>query len=171
MQKSIDNGSTYSFKAIALLALLVLALVVIRWGAEFVRRLGLYEISFALPDGKVAGPYYLRLALNEQQRAQGLMYVPKEELSGDRGMLFVFPEERDHSFWMRNTPTSLDMIFVNRAGIVEGVVERAEPYSLQGRSIGAPSLYVVELLAGTASRDGVSKGARLLTNKPLPEAR
>jgi uncharacterized membrane protein (UPF0127 family) len=169
-QKSISNHSTL-FRTIVLAALLFLTIFGIKWGTEVAHRWGLYEISFELPGGQVVGPYYLRLALNEQQRAQGLMYVPENELSGNRGMLFVFPEERDHSFWMRNTPAALDMIFVNRSGMVEGVVERTEPYSSQGRSIGVPSLYVIELLAGTASRDGLSKGARLLTKKPLPEAR
>jgi hypothetical protein len=42
--------------------------------------------------------------------ARGLMY--RTELADGHGMLFVFPEESDHRFWMKNTLIPLDMIFI-----------------------------------------------------------
>ncbi|RYG57788.1 MAG: DUF192 domain-containing protein, partial [Alphaproteobacteria bacterium] len=42
-----------------------------------------------------------------ESRAQGLMY--RQELADDAGMLFDFFEDRDVSFWMRNTFIPLDM--------------------------------------------------------------
>ena len=50
------------------------------------------------------------VAVTAAERSRGLMY--REVLAGDRGMLFVFPEEGPHSFWMKNTRIELDIIFI-----------------------------------------------------------
>ena len=42
---------------------------------------------------------------------KGLMY--RESLAENSGMLFVFPEEAERSFWMKNTKIPLDAIFVS----------------------------------------------------------
>jgi hypothetical protein len=72
-------------------------------------------------------------------------------------MLFVFGEEGEHAFWMKDTLIPLDMIFVDSAGRVTGVVERAQPLSLQLRS-GGPSRWVLEVPGGWAARRGVKAG-------------
>src|SRR5687768_11128113 len=43
-----------------------------------------------------------------ETRAEGLMF--RQELADDAGMLFDFQQEREVSFWMRNTFIPLDMI-------------------------------------------------------------
>ena len=47
-----------------------------------------------------------------ESRAKGLMFV--QELADDAGMLFDFKEEREVSFWMRNTsiPSEVPVQFV-----------------------------------------------------------
>jgi uncharacterized protein len=52
------------------------------------------------------------LAINEKQRAQGLMYIT--HLNENEGMLFVFENEEIHSFWMKNTLISLDILWINQ---------------------------------------------------------
>jgi len=110
-----------------------------------------------LPDG-----FRLRLELAQtpQEVADGLMYRPS--LPADRGMLFVFPEERYPSFWMKNTLIPLDLVFLDSAGVVVDVVENAPPcaadpcptYSPQ-----APARAVLEIKAVSAHRHGLESGA------------
>jgi uncharacterized protein len=100
-----------------------------------------------------------------QTRAQGLMFVP--ELRADQAMIFVYAPAQQIGMWMMNTLIPLDMLFVDEAGCVVKVHERAEPGSLDTISSGAPVVLVVELAGGTASRLGIGAGDRVLR----PDAR
>ncbi|HWP67156.1 MAG TPA: DUF192 domain-containing protein [Candidatus Limnocylindria bacterium] len=108
-----------------------------------------------------AGPVSVRLevARTEAARTKGLMY--RRSLADGDGMLFVFDEARDHSFWMKNTFIPLDMIFIGEDLRVVGVHARAEPQSTQSISVGAPSRYVLEVPGGWAERHGVGRGTRV----------
>lgn len=89
-------------------------------------------------------------------RAQGLMN--RSHLPEQRGMLFVFPTEENQTFWMKNTLIPLDMIFVDSARKVVGMVENAEPLTLESRGIGRPSRYVVEVNGGFVRAQGITAG-------------
>jgi uncharacterized membrane protein (UPF0127 family) len=101
----------------------------------------------------------VEIARTDAQRARGLM--DRASLADDAGMLFLFEETADHSFWMKNTLISLDMIFIDEEGRVVGVVERAVPRTLTPRSVGAPSRYVLEVVGGWARARGVGPGDRV----------
>ncbi|MBI5512058.1 MAG: DUF192 domain-containing protein [Deltaproteobacteria bacterium] len=89
-------------------------------------------------------------------RARGLMY--RTALDPNAGMIFIFPNESEHSFWMKNTYIALDMIFADANKNVVGVVRNAEPLTETARSIGVPSLYVIEVNAGFADRHAIDTG-------------
>lgn len=57
------------------------------------------EVEVSIGDD----PECLLLAQTPEERARGLMEVTN--LAGYPGMLFVFPEDSEGGFWMRNTPT------------------------------------------------------------------
>jgi hypothetical protein len=82
-------------------------------------------------------------------------------LGSDRGMIFLFATEAPQSFWMKNTPIPLDMIFINRDRKIVGIVEQAAPYSLESRSVATPSQYVLEINGGLAKRHGIKAGDRV----------
>jgi uncharacterized membrane protein (UPF0127 family) len=65
---------------------------------------------------------------------------------------------------MRNTPLSLDMVFIHADGTVYRVEENTEPFSERGIPSGAPVRYVLEVLAGTARRIGLAPGDRVELN-------
>ncbi|HEY1416846.1 MAG TPA: DUF192 domain-containing protein [Myxococcaceae bacterium] len=90
-------------------------------------------------------------------RTRGLMW--RSELPEGTGMLFIFPDEVVQSFWMRNTLIPLDMVFIDKRGKVVGVVQWAEPRTLSSRTVGKPSLYVLEVPAGWTSKNGVRAGS------------
>jgi uncharacterized membrane protein (UPF0127 family) len=101
----------------------------------------------------------VELARTDPERARGLMY--RERLDDEAGMLFLFSEREDHGFWMKNTLIALDMIFIDEDGTIAGIVERAAPHSLQLRSVGAPSRFVLEVNGGWSAAHGVKKGDRV----------
>ena len=102
----------------------------------------------------------LEIADTPNERAQGLMY--RRELADNRGMLFVFDETREQTFWMKNTPLSLDIVFLDEQLRVVGVVEGTTPFSTATVTIGKPSRYVLEVRAGRARALGLTEiGAKL----------
>jgi uncharacterized membrane protein (UPF0127 family) len=101
----------------------------------------------------------VELARTPAEIERGLMF--RERLAPDAGMLFVFPTEAEHVFWMKNTPIALDMIFADAQGVVIGIVERAEPLTETLRSVGAPSRYVLEVNAGWSAAHGIAAGDRM----------
>lgn len=101
----------------------------------------------------------VEVAADASSRARGLM--GRTDLPDGRGMLFVFDEEADHVFWMKDTPLPLDMIFVAPDGRIVGVVESAEPRTETPRRAGAPSRYVLEVPGGWTRRAGVDTGGRV----------
>lgn len=105
----------------------------------------------------------VRVARTEEQRRRGLMYV--QNLPVDEGMLFLFPQEDMQVFWMHNTLISLDMIFIRSDMTVAGVVENAEPLSLENRGVGTPSRYVLEVNGGLAKKWGVAAGTPVTFDK------
>ena len=82
-------------------------------------------------------------------------------MSDQWGMVFIYPRDRALSFWMRNTLIPLDMIFINTAGKVTGVVHNAEPRTDTPRTDGGPARYVVEVNAGLAAKYGIETGAHV----------
>jgi uncharacterized membrane protein (UPF0127 family) len=115
------------------------------------------RVVVASPSGRRA-TVTAEVARTEADRARGLMW--RERLGDDEGMLFVFPETADHTFWMRNTLIPLDMIFVDEHGLVTGVVARATPHSEEPRSAGR-SRWVLEVNGGWAEAHGVRPGDRV----------
>lgn len=100
----------------------------------------------------------VEVAATPEALQRGLMY--RTELPDGHGMLFVFPEERDHRFWMKNTLIPLDMIFIGRDGTIVGVHANATPLSTAAVGVGRPSRWVLEVPGGWSARHGVAAGQR-----------
>jgi uncharacterized membrane protein (UPF0127 family) len=101
----------------------------------------------------------VEVAATEDARTRGLMW--RADLPPGKGMLFLFPEERVQSFWMRNTLISLDMIFISSQKRVVGIAEQAEPRTLTPRSVGVPSQFVLEVPGGWSQMVGVTRGSQV----------
>ncbi|MEM6367361.1 MAG: DUF192 domain-containing protein [Myxococcota bacterium] len=107
------------------------------------------------------------VADDESERARGLMF--RECLREREGMLFLFPQPRQQSFWMKNTLIPLDMIFIREDRTVLGIVAEAEPQTLTSRRVPGASQYVLELAGGEAARLGIESGQRVDFMAPVPE--
>lgn len=101
----------------------------------------------------------LELATTPETRAQGLM--KRHDMGGGDGMLFLFPTAKRHSFWMKDTPRPLDMLFVDADHSIAHIVPDTVPYSTTAHRPPKPVLSVIELDAGSAARKGISVGDKV----------
>lgn len=116
----------------------------------------------------VAAPRaHLRLALaaTDPLREQGLMHVPS--VPANEGMLFAFADgDQQRVFWMKNTITPLDMVWVKANGVVTSIAANVPatapgtPDDAVARRNGVGA-YVIELAAGAAARSGLAPGVKL----------
>ena len=100
--------------------------------------------------------FQVEVADTPAKRELGLQY--RKELAPDRGMIFLFPAPSVQSFWMKNTPLPLDMIFIGGDRKIAGIVEQTVPFSLESRFVGAPSQFVLEINGGLSKRLGIRAG-------------
>ncbi|MCC5933057.1 MAG: DUF192 domain-containing protein [Candidatus Cyclonatronum sp.] len=100
----------------------------------------------------------VRVAVAESNmaRQQGLMNV--YEMPEDGGMIFIFDQQQPLSFWMANTPLSLDMVFVNDEFEIVRIHQNTTPFSQQQYPSGRPALYVVEVHGGFTARHDIQEG-------------
>lgn len=111
--------------------------------------------------------FQVEVADTPAKRELGLQY--RRDLAADRGMIFLFPSESHHSFWMKNTPIPLDMIFISSDRKIVGIVEQAVPFSTDSRSIPAASRFVLEINGGLARRHGIQVGDSISFQGFAPE--
>ncbi|MBP5855952.1 DUF192 domain-containing protein [Marivibrio halodurans] len=102
----------------------------------------------------------IEIARTNAERGYGLMFV--REMAPDRGMLFDYGREQRVSMWMRNTYVPLDMLFIEKDGEIESIIERAAPHTRTPRPSKGRVLAVLELKGGTAQRLGIEPGDRVL---------
>ncbi len=98
----------------------------------------------------------VEVADTPDSRAHGLMY--RNDLGADAGMLFIFPTEAQQSFWMKNTPLPLDMVFIGSNRHIAGIVADTRPFTTNPQGVTAPSQYVLEVHAGFCAKHGIGVG-------------
>ncbi len=103
--------------------------------------------------------FNVEMAISPQQQETGLMFRPS--VPADGGMLFDWGQVRDSTMWMRNTITSLDMVFINGDGTIRHIAEHTIPRSLATIPSGGMVRATLELAAGTAERLHLRVGDRV----------
>ncbi|HEX6173849.1 MAG TPA: DUF192 domain-containing protein [Candidatus Binatia bacterium] len=124
------------------------------------------KVTIETANGAIS--FQVEIAATPEKREVGLMY--RRELPPNYGMLFIFPGERVNSFWMKNTPIPLDMIFISRERKIVGIVHETAPFSLDGRSVSVPSQYVLEINGGLSRRYGFKAGDVVRFDNVMPES-
>lgn len=125
---------------------------------------GLRVIDLVVERGDKRLPFKVELADTPEAQARGLMF--RTELGDFEGMIFPSAAPEPRSFWMKNTPLSLDIIFVGPDGRITNIAANTTPYSLDSvRSSGLASA-VLELRAGRAAALGIVPGDRVSYTVP-----
>lgn len=108
----------------------------------------------------------LEVAETSEQQAMGLMF--RDALPDNRGMLFPFESERRVSFWMKNVPVALDMIFIRGDRVIDIAVSvppcLAELCPIYGPEAAVDK--VIELRGGRTKELGLKTGDSIVI-KPL----
>ncbi|WP_203257287.1 DUF192 domain-containing protein [Hyunsoonleella ulvae] len=76
----------------------------------------------------------------------GLMY--RNSMKNTQGMLFIFEDERERFFYMKNTRIPLDIIYINANNAIVSFQKNAKPFDESSLPSGAPAKYVLEVNAG-----------------------
>ena len=110
-------------------------------------------------DGK-RHDFNVEMALSNSQQMTGLMFRPV--VPADGGMLFDWGSPRPSQMWMKNTISSLDMLFINADGSIRAIAEHTVPQSLATIDSNGPVRATLELAAGTAARLDIRVGDKVL---------
>lgn len=102
--------------------------------------------------------FTIEIADDGSERSAGLMF--RTQMDDDHGMLFVFEQARPVSFWMKNTPMPLDLVFIGQDGVIRAILP-GESFSETPISPGEPVRFVLELKRGMAEKAGMAAGDRL----------
>ena len=119
------------------------------------------KIALTIKSTSGTHAFKVEVAKTPDAQRNGLMFrtnIPKDE-----GMLFApYPAEgggpREASFWMKNTPSSLDIIFIRADGSIARIAENTVPFSEAPVPSGEPVAAVLEINGGRSSELGIAEG-------------
>ncbi|MET0261621.1 MAG: DUF192 domain-containing protein [Rariglobus sp.] len=101
----------------------------------------------------------MQLAIKPREMERGLM--ERRDLKTDEGMLFLYEKPQKMSFWMRNTPTALDIGFFSADGTLKEVypLYPFDETTVQSRS--DELKFALEMNQGWFEFHGVKPGAKI----------
>ena len=116
------------------------------------------ELSIITSNGSKHN-FLVEVAGTEEEKKIGLMF--RKTLAKNAGMLFLYKREALRLMWMKNTFIPLDILFIDKKGVIKRVVKRTIPHSLATISSRQSVLAVLELRGGITSSLEIKKGDRI----------
>ena len=101
------------------------------------------------------------IAVTSEQLKIGLMY--RKTLPENAAMLFIFEDGKEVNMWMKNTLIPLDILFIDKLGIITYIAENAKPHSQDIISAGnVATRAVMELNGGTTKKQHINVGDKVI---------
>jgi uncharacterized membrane protein (UPF0127 family) len=121
-------------------------------------------IALTVASSNGSHAFQVEVAKTSAEQEKGLMY--RTDIADNGGMLFwPYPAgggaPKVASFWMKNTPSPLDIIFIRADGTIARIAENAIPQDETPISSGEPVGAVLELKGGRSSALGISEGDKV----------
>jgi uncharacterized membrane protein (UPF0127 family) len=120
-------------------------------------------ITVTIASTNGAHAFQVEQAKTAAEQERGLMY--RTDLADNGGMLFwPYPPEgppREANFWMKNTPSALDIIFIRADGTIAHIAENAVPFDETPLPSGEPVGAVLEIKGGRAAALGIAEGDKV----------
>ena len=98
----------------------------------------------------------IEIAATDFDIQTGLMY--RNSMENNQGMLFVFDNETERFFYMKNTKIPLDLIYINANKNIVSFQKHAKPFDESSLPSKAPAQYVLEVNAGLVDTWNLSVG-------------
>jgi uncharacterized membrane protein (UPF0127 family) len=109
--------------------------------------------------GGSAYKFEVELATTAAERERGLMF--RKTLAPNAGMLFLYPDEQQVAFWMKNTLIPLDMLVLKADGSIARIAHDAVPLDETPIPSNAAVKAVLEVNGGTAQALGIKEGDKV----------
>lgn len=104
------------------------------------------------------------ISKNEEERRRGLSNL--DSIGDNEGMLFIFQEEVEPLFWMKDMNFPIDIIWINSEKEIVEITERIYPETYpQTFSPPTSVKYVIEVNAGWCAENKIEKGDKLYYEK------
>ncbi len=123
---------------------------------------GELTLQKAVSDSTIA-KLDIEIADDEYSTQTGLMY--RHSMAENQGMLFVFNDSRQRSFYMKNTEIPLDIIYCNSEKKIVSIQKNAKPFDETSLPSDAASQYVLEVNAGLSDKWKLEKGDKIQFTK------
>ena len=101
----------------------------------------------------------VEIADNYFSRKKGLMF--RKKMDEKRGMLFVFPAEKNASIWMKNTYISLDIIFINKEKYIVSFIKDVPPNNEKIYNSKEKVKYILEINSGMVDKYNLKIGDKV----------
>lgn len=106
----------------------------------------------------------VEIAADPESRTLGLMH--RAALAEDSGMLFVYRDDAERSFWMKDTRIPLAAAFLDASGTILNIEEMRPPAGegpgeARTWSSKGPARFVLEMDAGWFAAKGIRPGDRV----------
>ena len=121
-------------------------------------------LTVTIKSGNGAHAFQVEVARTAEQQEKGLMF--RADIPNDGGMLFApYPPEggppREAAFWMKNTPSALDIIFIRADGTIARIAQNTVPNDETQIPSGEPVGAVLELKGGRTAELGIAEGDKV----------
>ena len=110
----------------------------------------------------------VEVANEPSSRALGLMH--RNSLSHDRGMLFVFPVEKNFCIWMKNTPIDWTVLFADKYGHLISIEHRTRN-TLDSHFPASPAMFALEVNQNSPVAKAAKPGDFISGLGKIPSAR
>jgi uncharacterized membrane protein (UPF0127 family) len=107
----------------------------------------------------------VELAATPAARSCGLSR--REDLPQNQGMLFIFPESRPQTFWMKDTQIPLSIAFLDDSGKIINIQDMAPMQTDVLYPSSGPAKYALEVNQGWFKRHEIEVGNSVAMELPL----
>ena len=121
-----------------------------------------------LPTATIAIKGYtltVELAATPAARACGLSH--RIDLPINHGMLFIYPDLRPRSFWMKDTTIPLSIAFLDDSGRIFSIQDMTPMQTDRKYHSPRPASYAIEVNQGWFSRHGIDVGDAVEIKLPV----
>ncbi len=121
--------------------------------------MALFKKYAAVKIGKLS--FKAEVADNILKKAKGLMF--RKNLPKNQGMLFMFPNEDYHQFWMIFTKIPLDIIWINSKKKIVHIENNVQPSLINFNTYGPKekAKYALEINANLTKKHGIKIGDKV----------